>query len=46
MWRFATRDDLERVVRNEFVPEIADVLLADHQGLDVEYHYALYARTA
>jgi len=46
MWRFATRDDLARVVRNEFVPEIAEVLLADHQGLDVEYHYALYARTA
>jgi ubiquinone/menaquinone biosynthesis C-methylase UbiE len=46
MWRFATRADLERVVRNEFVPEIAETILAGHRGLEVEYHYALYARTA
>jgi hypothetical protein len=46
MWRFATRADLERVVRNEFAPEIAETILAGHRGLEVEYHYALYARTA
>ena len=44
-WRFERRLDLEQVVRNEFPPELAEELLVEHAGLDVDYHYALYART-
>lgn len=46
MWRFSTRDDLERVVRHEFAPDVADAILAEHRGLAVDYTYALYARSA
>jgi SAM-dependent methyltransferase len=42
-WRFATRADLERVVRLEFAGA-ADDLLATQVGLAVEYHYALFWR--
>ena len=44
-WRFAGRADLERVVRLEFAPNLADELLAEHDGLVVDYRYALYSRT-
>ena len=44
-WRFERRRDLERVVRNEFPPDLGDELLAGHEGLEVDYHYALYSRT-
>ena len=44
-WRFERRLDLERVVRNEFPPELAEELLVEQADLDVDYHYALYART-
>jgi SAM-dependent methyltransferase len=44
-WRFERRADLERVVRNEFPAELARELIAEHAGLEVEYVYALYART-
>lgn len=39
-WRFSRRSDLEAVVRMEFGP-YADTLLADHEGLTVDYHYRL-----
>lgn len=44
-WRFDSREDFERVVRNEFPPEVATSLVVEHAGLEVEYHYALYWRT-
>ncbi len=40
-WRFERREDLEAVVRLEF-GEAADRLLAEHEGLAVDYHYCLY----
>jgi SAM-dependent methyltransferase len=43
-WRFTQRADLEAVVRLEFPPELAEQLLAEHQGLSVEYSYCLYHR--
>ena len=44
-WRFDRREDLERVVRNEFPSGLAASLIAEHAGLEVEYHYAVYWRT-
>jgi ubiquinone/menaquinone biosynthesis C-methylase UbiE len=44
-WRFENRDDLERVVRLEFPERLVPELLAEVEGLEVEYHYALYSRT-
>lgn len=44
-WRFDRREDLERVVRNEFPADVAGALIAEHAGLEIEYHYALYWRT-
>ncbi len=43
-WRFARRADLEAVVRIEFAPEIADALLAEHSGLEVDYAVDLWSR--
>jgi SAM-dependent methyltransferase len=43
-WEFASRDDLEAVVRIEFPPALADELLAEHHGLVVDCDYALYWR--
>ena len=42
-WRFQSRADLEAVVRLEFSTS-ADELLADHEGLEVEYVYRLFWR--
>lgn len=36
-WRFARRVDLEAVVRIELRPEVADAVLAEHAGLEVDY---------
>lgn len=44
-WRFERREHLERVVRNEFAAGLAEELIAEHAGLEVEYGYALYSRT-
>ena len=44
-WRFARRDDLEKVVRLEFGDALAEELLAQHEGLQISYHYKLYYRT-
>jgi ubiquinone/menaquinone biosynthesis C-methylase UbiE len=43
-WRFATRADLEAVVRLEFGEALAECLLAEHEGLRVPYGYCLYYR--
>jgi ubiquinone/menaquinone biosynthesis C-methylase UbiE len=43
-WRFERRADLEAVVRNEFRGGVAEEILAEHEGLSVEYYYALYHR--
>ncbi len=43
-WRFQRREDLEAVVRLEF-EDLADELLADHEGLEVEYVYRLFWKT-
>ena len=44
-WRFARREDLEKVVRLEFGDVLADKLLAQHEGLQISYHYKLYYRS-
>lgn len=40
-WSFASRDDLERVVRLEFPDKLADTFLDSHDGLRVSYWYLL-----
>jgi SAM-dependent methyltransferase len=42
-WRFESRADLERVIRHE-LPSIADEILPAHEGLEVDYGFALYWR--
>lgn len=43
-WRFASRADLEAVVRIEFTPEVADAVLAGHRGTEVDYAVNLWWR--
>jgi SAM-dependent methyltransferase len=43
-WRFASRDDLEAVVRIEFSPDTADIILRRHRSLNVSYGYLLMHR--
>lgn len=45
-WRFATRADLEAVVRVELPPAAADEALATHVGLEVDYAVNLWVRHA
>ncbi len=44
VWRFGSRADLESVVRIEFSPEIADEVLAEHSGVEVDYAVNLWWR--
>ncbi len=44
-WRFHSRADLEAVVRIEFSPEVADEVLAGHEGTEVDYAVNLWWRT-
>jgi SAM-dependent methyltransferase len=44
-WRFSSRADLEAVVRIEFTPEVADSILAHHEGLEVDYAVNLWSKT-
>lgn len=44
-WRFASRADLEAVVRIEFKPEVADEILRHHEGLEVDYAVNVWSRT-
>jgi SAM-dependent methyltransferase len=41
-WSFGSRADLEAVVRIELAPELADAVLATHQGTDVDYAVNLW----
>jgi SAM-dependent methyltransferase len=43
-WSFARRADLEAVVRIEFAPELAEAILAEHEGLEVDYAVMLHWR--
>lgn len=43
-WRFASRADLEAVVRIEFPGGLAEQILREHKGTRVDYHYCLYTR--
>ncbi len=46
VWTFERREDLEAVVRIELPPAAADVVLAGHHGLTVDYAVALRWRRA
>ena len=43
-WRFSSRADLESVVRIEFDVETAEAILAEHEGLEVDYAVNLWSR--
>ncbi len=43
-WRFERREDLEAVVRIEFTREVADEIIASHEGLTVDYAVNLWWR--
>lgn len=43
-WRFASRADLEAVVRIELAPALADEVLREHRGLEVDYAVNLWSR--
>ena len=43
-WRFGSRADLEAVVRIEFTPEMADAVLAEHDGTTVDYAVNLWSK--
>jgi ubiquinone/menaquinone biosynthesis C-methylase UbiE len=43
-WRFESRADLEAVVRIEFTPEVADEVLASHDGTTVDYAVNLWSK--
>jgi ubiquinone/menaquinone biosynthesis C-methylase UbiE len=43
-WRFGSRADLEAVVRIEFDATTADAVLAEHEGLEVDYAVNLWSK--
>jgi hypothetical protein len=43
-WSFATREDLESVVRIELPPAVAEEALAGHTGTEVDYAVNLWWR--
>ena len=43
-WSFSSRADLESAVRIEFTPEVADEVLAGHEGTEVDYAVNLWSR--
>lgn len=43
-WSFSSRADLESVVRIEFTPAVADEVLTEHQGTEVDYAVNLWWR--
>ena len=44
-WRFERREDFDAVVRIEFAPAIAERVIAEHAGLEVDYAVNLWWRT-
>lgn len=43
-WSFDSRADLEAVVRIEFARDVADAVLAEHEGTDVDYAVNLWSK--
>jgi SAM-dependent methyltransferase len=43
-WEFGSRADFEAVLRIEFPPEVADAVLREHAGLEVDYAVNLWWR--
>ena len=43
-WTFDTRDDLEAVVRIELPTAVAEEVLAEHEGLEVDYAVVVRSR--
>jgi hypothetical protein len=43
-WRFERREDLEAVVGIEFAPDLAREIVAEHEGLVVDYAVNLWWR--
>ena len=43
-WTFDSREDLEAVVRIEFNAEVAEEILAGHQGTEVDYAVNVWSR--
>lgn len=43
-WRFASRADLEAVVRIEFAPGVADEVLASWEGVEVDYAVNVWSK--
>ncbi len=43
-WRFSSRADLEAVVRIEFKPDVAESILAHHDGLEIDYAVNLWSK--
>jgi SAM-dependent methyltransferase len=43
-WRFSSRADLEAVVRIELDPATADAVLAEHQGVEVDYAVNVWSK--
>jgi len=43
-WSFGSRADLESVVRIEFTPAVADAVLDEHEGTEVDYAVNLWWR--
>lgn len=44
-WRFATRADLESVVRIEFAPALAAQFIAEHVGTEVDYAVNVWVKS-
>lgn len=44
-WRFSSRSDFEAVVAIEFDNETAESILAEHQGVEVDYAVNLWSKT-
>lgn len=43
-WRFGSRADLEAVVRIELPTEVAEAVLAEHEGLEVDYAVNVWSK--
>ena len=44
-WTFDSREDLESVVRIEFAADVAEEILAGHEGTSVDYAVSVWSRT-
>jgi SAM-dependent methyltransferase len=44
-WRFASRADLESVVRIELPPAVAEAALAEHAGVEIDYAVNVWSKS-